>query len=64
MENIREYLLNAEKQNLSPYARLAMNTKGRKREGTQNIDMPVIFIPSTLIGSISLVLVPEVSEDF
>ena len=26
--------------------------------------MPVIFIPSTLIGSISLVLVPEVSEDF
>ncbi len=30
MENIRERLLLAEKQNLSPYAQLAMNTKGRK----------------------------------
>lgn len=26
--------------------------------------MPVLFIPSTLIGSLSLVLVPELSEDF
>ncbi|MBO4939407.1 MAG: oligosaccharide flippase family protein [Clostridia bacterium] len=26
--------------------------------------LPVLFIPSTLIGSISLVLVPELSEDF
>ncbi|MBR4035714.1 MAG: HD domain-containing protein, partial [Oscillospiraceae bacterium] len=31
MENIRERLLLAEKQNLSPYARLAAETKGRKR---------------------------------
>ncbi len=31
MENIRERLLMAEKENLSPYARLAANTKGRKR---------------------------------
>lgn len=30
MDNIREYLLTAEKQNLSPYAQLAANTKGRK----------------------------------
>lgn len=26
--------------------------------------MPILFIPSTLIGSLSLVLVPELSEDF
>ena len=26
--------------------------------------LPVVFIPSTLIGSLSLVLVPEVAEDF
>ncbi len=26
--------------------------------------MPILFIPSTIIGSISLVLVPELSEDF
>ncbi len=26
--------------------------------------MPILFIPSTVIGSISLVLVPELSEDF
>ncbi|MBQ8322478.1 MAG: oligosaccharide flippase family protein [Clostridia bacterium] len=26
--------------------------------------MPVLFIPSTIIGSLSLVLVPELSEDF
>ncbi len=32
MDNIREYLLTAEKQNLSPYAQLAANTKGRKRQ--------------------------------
>ena len=32
MENIRERLLLAEKNNLSPYAQLAINTKGRKRE--------------------------------
>ncbi len=31
MENVRERLLMAEKQNLSPYARLAADTKGRKR---------------------------------
>ena len=30
MENVRERLLMAEKQNLSPYAQLACNTKGRK----------------------------------
>ena len=30
MENIRERLLLAEKDNLSPYAQLAMNTRGRK----------------------------------
>ena len=32
MENIRERLLLAEKNNLSPYAQLAINTKGRKKE--------------------------------
>jgi stage V sporulation protein B len=26
--------------------------------------MPILFIPSTIVGSISLVLVPELSEDF
>ena len=26
--------------------------------------MPILFIPSTIIGSISLVLIPELSEDF
>lgn len=31
MENVRERLLMAEKENLSPYARLAVNTKGRKK---------------------------------
>ncbi len=30
MENVRERLLMAEKENLSPYARLAINTRGRK----------------------------------
>ena len=31
MENVRQRLILAEKDNLSPYAQLAMNTKGRKR---------------------------------
>ena len=32
MENIRERLLMAEKENLSPFAQLAAETKGRKRQ--------------------------------
>ncbi|MBQ3008318.1 MAG: deoxyguanosinetriphosphate triphosphohydrolase [Oscillospiraceae bacterium] len=32
MENVRERLLMAEKENLSPYAQLAANTAGRKRQ--------------------------------
>lgn len=32
MENVRERLLESEKDNLSPYAQLAVNTRGRKRK--------------------------------